>query len=66
MIFPTRRAPMRTLLAGLCTAVVSVAVSPAHADSYWAIQAERAELRTGNAGEVFALELNAYRWLSAR
>ena len=56
---------VRTLLAGLCTAVVAAAASPVQADTYWAVQAERAEVRTGDSGEVFALELDAYRGTDA-
>ncbi len=51
----------RMRLAGLCTVIAAMTALPAHADSYWALQAERAEVRTGNDGEVFALELDAYR-----
>ena len=58
---PRYRNTMTTVLAKLCAVAMTVAVSSAHAETYWAIQAERAELRTSDAGEVFALELDAYR-----
>lgn len=40
----------------------TILAAPQHvfADTYWGIQAERVELRTGNAGEVFAVELDAF------
>jgi copper resistance protein B len=34
---------------------------PSLADTYWGIQAERVELRTGDESDVFALELDAFR-----
>ncbi len=56
------RRPVRLTLAGFWI-LIAVSMTPRYllADTFWGIQAERAELRTGNEGEVFAMELDSFR-----